>query len=67
MKNVELPLPELALIAATRGMFGVGVGLLVASRLGERERKVVGGVALAIGLLSTFPLAYDVLSKRLKR
>ncbi len=67
MRKAELPLPELGLIAVTRGMFGFGVGLLIASRLGERKRTIMGRVALAIGLLSTFPLAYDVLSKRLKR
>ena len=66
MKNVMLPIPELGVIAATRGMLGVGIGLLVAGRLSERRRTRVGRILLAIGALSTIPLAIDVVSKRLK-
>ena len=66
MKKVELPIPELALIAVTRGMLGAGVGLLLASRLSERKRAVVGRILVAVGALSTIPLAIDLLRRRRK-
>jgi hypothetical protein len=53
MKNVELPIPELALIAVTRGLLGAGVGLLLASRLSGRKRTVVGRILVTVGALST--------------
>jgi hypothetical protein len=66
MKRVELPFPELVVIAATRGMLGAGIGLLVAGHLSDKQRTVVGRVLLAVGALSTIPLAIDVLSRRWK-
>jgi len=64
MKHSALALPEIGLIAATRGMLGAGIGLLMASHLSEPTRKRIGQSLLAIGALSTIPLLYDVLSKR---
>jgi hypothetical protein len=66
MKKVELPLPELGLIAATRGVLGAGVGLLLAGRMNDRRRTIVGRILLTVGALSTIPLAIDVLSRRRK-
>jgi hypothetical protein len=66
MKKVELPIPELGLIAVTRGMLGAGVGLLLAGRLSERKRTVVGRILVAVGALSTIPLAIDVVTRRRK-
>ena len=66
MKKVELPIPELGLIAVTRGILGAGIGLLLAGRLSERERTVVGRILVAVGVLSTIPLAIDVLTRRRK-
>jgi hypothetical protein len=40
-ERAELTRPELGLFAATRAMLGAGVGLLVADKLGEDERKVI--------------------------
>lgn len=64
MKHVELTLPELALIAGTRGMLGIGVGLLISDRLSNDQRKTVGWTLFAIGALSTIPLAFEVFGKR---
>jgi hypothetical protein len=66
MKKVELPIPELGLIAATRGMLGAGIALLLAHRLSERNRTCVGRILFAVGALSTIPLAIDVLTRRRK-
>ena len=64
MKKAELTLPEIALIAGTRGMLGAGAGLLLADRLNDDQRKAVGWTLLIIGAISTIPLAIEVFSKR---
>jgi len=65
MTRTELKLPELALIAGTRGLLGAGIGLLVADRLGS-GRRPIGWALAVIGALSTIPLAYLVFSRRRK-
>jgi uncharacterized membrane protein YfcA len=61
MRETRVTMPELALIAGTRGMLGAGIGLLVADRLPEAQRKAVGWTLLLIGALTTIPLALEVL------
>lgn len=63
MKRVEIPLPELALIAGTRVMAGAGLALLLGDRLSREQRRAVGGVLLAVGILTTIPLVLDVLGR----
>jgi hypothetical protein len=63
MRETRITLPELALIAGTRGALGAGLGLLLADRLPDDERRAVGWTLLLIGLLTTVPLAFDVLGK----
>jgi hypothetical protein len=64
MRSALLTLPEVALIAATRGMLGAGIGLLVAPWLNEDRRRAAGWTLLLIGALSTIPLAMQVFGKR---
>jgi hypothetical protein len=64
MKKAELTLPEIALIAGTRGMLGAGAGLLLADKLNKDQRKAIGWTLLIVGAVSTIPLAIEVLSKR---
>ncbi len=64
MKKAALTLPEIALIAGTRGMLGAGAGLLLANRLNDDQRRTLGWTLLIIGAISTVPLAIQVLSKR---
>ena len=64
MIATELLLPELALLAGTRGMLGAGVGLLLADKLSEDKRKGIGWTLMAIGALTTIPLAMIVFSRR---
>ena len=64
MKKAELTLPEIALIAGTRGMLGAGAGLLLADRLNDDQRRAIGWTLLIIGAVSTIPLAIEVLSRR---
>ena len=63
MRETRISIPELFLVAATRGMLGVGIGLLLAGRLGRERRLAVGGTLLAVGALTTIPLALEVLGK----
>ncbi len=60
MKKANVPLPELAIIAATRAILGAGLGLLVADSLGNETRKKIGWALFAVGALSTIPLGFDV-------
>jgi hypothetical protein len=64
MKQVQLSVPELGLIAATRGMLGAGAALLLADKLPGDRQKVVGWTLFLVGALSTLPLVIDVLSKQ---
>ena len=64
MKKSDLTLPEIALIAGTRGMLGAGAGLLLADRFKDDQRKAIGWTLLIAGAVSTIPLAIEVLSKR---
>jgi uncharacterized membrane protein YfcA len=64
MKKADLTLPEIALIAGTRGMLGAGAGLLLADRLNDDQRKAIGWTLLIIGAVSTIPLAIEVRGKR---
>lgn len=59
-----LTLPELGLIAGTRAALGAGLGLLLADRLKREQRRAVGWTLLAVGVLSTIPLAAQVIFRR---
>ncbi len=63
MIAIELRLPELALLAGTRGMLGAGVGLLLADKMGEGKRRGIGWTLIAIGVLTTIPLAMIAFSR----
>ncbi|HEY9446279.1 MAG TPA: hypothetical protein VIQ62_04330 [Burkholderiales bacterium] len=55
--RTTVAIPELALIAATRGMLGAGIGLLVADRIRRERRRAIGWTLFVVGALSTIPLA----------
>ncbi len=63
MREVQVSLPELALLAGTRAALGAGLGLLLADRLPEGQRKAVGWTLLLVGVVTTVPLAFEVLGK----
>ena len=64
MFTTEIHLPELALLAGTRGALGAGVGLLLADRLSKEQRKNIGWTLVAVGVLTTIPLAAMLLGRR---
>ena len=63
MREVQVTLPELALLVGTRAALGVGLGLLLADRLPDNQRKAVGWTLLLVGAVTTVPLAIEVLGK----
>jgi len=63
MREVQVTLPELALLVGTRAALGVGLGLLLADRLPESQRKAVGWTLLLVGAVTTVPLAFELLGK----
>jgi len=63
MREVQVTLPELALLVGTRAALGAGLGLLLADRLPESQRKAVGWTLLLVGAVTTVPLAFEVLGK----
>jgi len=65
MKQATLPIPELGAIVATRGMLAAGTALLVADKISVERRRKIGWPLVAIGILSTIPLAIDLI-RRLK-
>jgi hypothetical protein len=58
--KTQLTLPELIMIAGTRGILGAGIGLLLADRVPEDQRQSIGWTLVAIGALSTIPLVMEV-------
>lgn len=63
-KLKSLSVPEIALIAATRGAIGFGVGLLLADKFKEEKRKTLGWSLFLSGLASTIPIAMHVFRKK---
>jgi hypothetical protein len=64
MRQTQITLPELALVGGTRAALGAGVGLLLADRLSTEQRRAVGWTLCIVGLLTTIPLAFEVLGAR---
>ena len=64
MKKQEMTLPELALIAGTRGVLGAGIGLLLSGRLNKDQRRAAGWALFAVGAATTIPLLMTVFGKK---
>jgi hypothetical protein len=63
MKEKTLSVPEIIQIAGTRVALGAGIGLLLGSKLNADQRKGAGLALLLVGILSTIPIALNVLGK----
>ncbi len=63
MYETRISLPELGLVGGTRAVLGLGLGLLLAGRMTEDQRRAVGWSLFLVGALSTIPLAVEVLGK----
>jgi hypothetical protein len=60
----SVTVPEIALIAATRGAIGFGAGLLLAGTFKREQRKWLGWTLFLSGLASTIPIAMHVFGKK---
>lgn len=61
MKPVTVSKPTLGLIAMTRGLLGIGIGLVLSEKLDAEQRKAVGWALIGVGVITTFPLVAQVL------
>ena len=61
MVERKLTLAEIMLIAGTRVALGVGIGLLLSSKLNHDQRKAAGMALTLIGGHTTIPLALNVI------
>ncbi len=62
-KKITTGLPQLGLIAMTRGFLGAGLGFLISDLLEPRTRRAVGVALLAVGVLTTIPIALQIRSE----
>ena len=63
LKPKSLSIPEIAIIAVTRGAIGFGAGLLLADKFNQGKRKTLGWSLFLSGLASTIPIALHVFGK----
>ncbi len=63
MSERGFTIPEIILTAGTRVALGAGLGLLIAEKLSSYTRKGTGWALLAVGALTSIPLAAGVASK----
>jgi hypothetical protein len=61
MNRTPLSIPEIAIIGGTRAMLGAGVGMLIANKLSSDQRKAVGWTLVAVGALTTIPIAAQLI------
>ena len=63
MKFVLSP-PQFGFIVATRAALGVGIGLLLANRVGRSRRQRIGLALLGLGAATTVPALRNLLASR---
>src|ERR1043166_9152131 len=64
LKERNVTLPELILVAGTRAALGVGVGLLLKEKLNKDQRRGAGLALVILGGLSTIPLALEIFGEK---
>ena len=63
-KLKTVTVPQIALIAATRGAIGFGAGLLLADKFRQSKRKALGWSLFLSGLASTIPIAIHLFKNK---
>jgi hypothetical protein len=65
MLERQLSMPDIFLIAGTRVALGIGIGLLASERFNRDQRRAAGWALLAVGALTTIPLAINVIGRKM--
>ena len=60
MNRASLSVPEIGIIGGTRAALGAGIGLLLAGRLNDDQRRAAGWALLAVGAISTIPIVVQI-------
>jgi hypothetical protein len=60
MKQLVLNFPTFGFIVATRAALGVGLGLLIATRLTGEKRRAAGALLVGAGAVATIPALFAV-------
>jgi putative Mn2+ efflux pump MntP len=63
MRLNSLTIPEIGFIAITRVALGVGIGLLLGGWLNREQRKGAGLALVAVGAVTTIPIAMEIRAK----
>lgn len=63
-KEIKVTFGELALLAATRGAIGFGLGLLLADKMSVKKHRIIGLPLFIGGVLSTIPIALRLFGKK---
>jgi hypothetical protein len=63
MKQHEVTVPQIGLIAGTRAMLGAGIALLLSEKLTAEQRLAIGWTLVAVGALTTIPLVLQLFSE----
>ncbi len=64
MRKTEIAMPLVGLIAGTRILLGIGLGLLLTDKFTKDQRHAVGWTLFLLGAGATIPLVLHVLSRR---
>jgi len=64
MRNPHLTLPELMFVVGTRAALAAGVALLIAGKLSDRQRRMIGATLVAVGAVTTVPALMAVIGTR---
>jgi hypothetical protein len=64
MKKAQLAPTTIGLIAGTRVMLGIGLGMLLADKFNKDQRHSVGWALFLVGAGTTVPLVMHVLGQR---
>jgi len=62
--KTEISLPELSIVAITRGLLGAGVAFVLSDHIEPVQRRAVGWTLTAVGVLTTLPLLLDVFGNK---
>jgi hypothetical protein len=65
LKNHNVNIAQLMLIAITRGMLGVGIGLIAAGYLSDTQRTSIGWTLISVGVILTIPILMEVFAKKI--